>query len=110
MSKLLLLSNSTMPGTSFFTWPRPHVKEFLGGNVSDVVFIPFAAVTLSFDAYEQAVSRAFEAMGYKVRSVHSARDKAGLVRDSQAIVVGGGNTFALLTRMYSEDLLQAVRE
>jgi dipeptidase E len=109
MSKLLLLSNSTMPGTSFFTWPKPHVKAFLGKSISEVVFIPFAAVTLAFDAYEDAVARAFDAMGYKVRSVHRARDKKGLISNAQAVVVGGGNTFALVHRMYEADLLGAVR-
>lgn len=107
--RLLLLSNSTMPGTGFFTWPRPHVKEFLGKEVRDLVFIPFAAVTLSFDAYEDTVCRAFEAMGYALKSVHRASDKKSLVRNAEAIVVGGGNTFALLSRMYDEDLLDDVR-
>lgn len=110
MSKLLLLSNSTMPGTSFFTWPRPHVKDFLGKGIQEVVFIPFAAVTLSFDAYEEAVARAFDAMGYKVTSAHRASDKIGLIRDAKVIVVGGGNTFALVHRMHEEGLIAAVRE
>ena len=66
MSKLLLLSNSTMPGTSFFTWPKPHVKAFLGDVVREVVFIPFAAVTISFDAYEDAVEKEFDGIGYKL--------------------------------------------
>ena len=110
MSRLLLFSNSTMPGTSFFTWPRPHVKSFLGSETRQVVFIPFAAVTLSFDAYEEAVSRAFEAMGYKVMSVHRAQDKIAAIRDAKAIVVGGGNTFALVKTMWDERLIQPVQE
>src|SRR5687768_625355 len=109
MSKLLLLSNSTMPGTSFFTWPRPYVKEFLGKGLNEVVFIPFAAVSLSYDAYFATVSQAFEAMGYGVRSVHSVSDKKGLIKNARAIVVGGGNTFALLSRIYEENLLSAVK-
>lgn len=107
--RLLLLSNSTMPGTSFFSWPQPFVKDFLGKVVDEVVFIPFAAVTLSFDAYEETLARAFNAMGYQVRSLHRAGDKKELIRGAQAIVVGGGNTFALLKRMYDDDLLEEVR-
>jgi len=98
-----------MPGTSFFTWPRPHVREFLGKSVKEIVFIPFAAVTLSFDAYEETVSRVFEAMGYRVRSVHKAESKKDLISSAEAIVTGGGNTFALLKRMYDEDLLEVVQ-
>jgi dipeptidase E len=110
MFRLLLLSNSTMPGTPFFTWPRPHVEAFLGRDVSEVVFIPFAAVTISYDTYHRSVSSAFESMGYKVTTVHASGDKKGLIRNAPAIVVGGGNTFALLSRMYAEDLLDAVRD
>lgn len=98
-----------MPGTSFFTWPRPYVKEFLEESIKDVVFIPFAAVTLSFDAYEDAVNRVFNAMGYTVHSLHRTDDKTALIRSANAIVVGGGNTFALVKRMYDEDLMAEVR-
>lgn len=110
MSKLLLLSNSTMPGTPFFTWPRPWVKNFLGPEVKEVVFIPFAAVTLSFAEYETFVRNAFDEMGFRVTSVHTVDDKVQLIRDARAIVVGGGNTFALLARMYQENLLDPVRK
>jgi dipeptidase E len=99
-----------MPGTSFFTWPKPHVKDFLGKGIQEVVFIPFAAVTLSFDAYEDGVSRAFEAIGYKVTSAHRTSDKVELIQQAKAIVVGGGNTFALVKRMYDEGLMTAVQE
>ena len=98
-----------MPGTSFFTWPRPYVKDFLGKGVKEVVFIPFAAVNLSYDAYFSTVSQAFAFMGFAAKSVHAVRDKKGLIRNAKAIVVGGGNTFALLSKMYEEDLLTAVQ-
>lgn len=109
MTRLLLLSNSTLPGTSFFSWPRRWVQAFLGPEKKEVVFIPFAAVTISYDAYRDAVSRAFEDMGYSLRSVHDVADKTDLVNRSQVIVVGGGNTFALLSKMYEENLLVAIR-
>jgi dipeptidase E len=109
MYKLLLLSNSTMPGTSFFTWPRPYVKDLLRAEIKQVVFIPYAAVSISYDAYVNTVSQAFESMGYAVSSVHDADDKKALIKDARAIVVGGGNTFALLSRMYEHDLLSSVQ-
>lgn len=99
-----------MPGTRFFTWPKPHVSDFLGTAVKDICFIPFAAVKFSFDHYEEMVSQAFSEMGYRVRSVHRAGDKKKFVQDASCIMVGGGNTFALLTRIYEHDLLNAIRE
>ena len=109
MSRLLLLSNSTMPGTNFFTWPAPYVKTFLGKDVKDVVFIPFAAVTISYDRYLASVSSAFGSLNYAVTSIHTVADRKKLIGGAAAIVVGGGNTFARLSRMYEDDLLPAVR-
>ena len=99
-----------MPGTSFFTWPRPHVADFLGEAVKSICFIPFAAVKFSFDHYEEIVSQAFQEMGYRVTSIHRAGDKKKFVQDASCIMVGGGNTFALLNRIYEYDLLGAIRE
>lgn len=109
MSRLLLLSNSTMPGTTFFTWPSPYVKAFLEAEIREVLFIPFAAVTLSYDRYFEYVANAFGAMGYRATSIHEARDKKGAVQNAAAIVVGGGNTFALLSRMYAEGLVPVLQ-
>ena len=109
MSKLLLLSNSTMPGTSFFTWPRQHVTDFLRGDIREVCFIPFAGVKITFDAYADAVSAAFEAIGYSVTSIHRVAKKKKFLETASCIVVGGGNTFALLNRIYEYDLLEVIR-
>lgn len=109
MSKLLLLSNSTMPGTSFFSWSRPYVETFLGTAISEVVFIPFAAVSISYDEYTARVSEVFSAIGYTLRSVHEVSDGQGIINNSQAVVVGGGNTFALLHKMYSLKILSVLQ-
>lgn len=110
MTKVLMLSNSTLPGTPFFTWPRPWVQEFLKTGIRKLLFIPFAAVTFSFDEYEEKVKEVFEALGYDVQSVHRQKDKKQAVAQAEAIITGGGNTFALLARMYEFDLLEVVRK
>jgi dipeptidase E len=109
MSKLLLLSNSTMPGTPFFTWPRPYVKNFLGIVPNPGVFVPFAAVTFSFQEYANVVENAFLEMGYQVKSLHGYEDRRKAIREAAFLVVGGGNTFALLSRLQEEDLLDEIQ-
>jgi dipeptidase E len=109
MSNLLMLSNSTLPGTPFFTWPKPWVKEFLNNDIKEVLFIPFAAVTFSMDEYTQKVREVFNSMRLDVQSIHDVTDKLQAVNNAQAIVVGGGNTFALLSRMYIHNLVESVR-
>jgi dipeptidase E len=110
MVKALLFSNSTMPGTPFFTWPKPYVKEFLGAKVKELVFIPFAAVTISWDEYEQKVKEAFNEMGYKVKGIQHFRDKSKALEKAGGIVIGGGNTFALLNELYKDNLIVYVRD
>jgi dipeptidase E len=109
MTNLLLLSNSTMPGTSFFAWPKPWVKDFLTSAVKEVLFLPFAAVTFPFDEYEEKVKEAFGNMNYRVRSLHRVEDKKTAVKEAEAIMIGGGNTFALLSRVCEYGLLDIIR-
>ena len=110
MIKALLLSNSTIPGTPFFTWPRPYVKEFLGQLPKSIVFIPYAAVTFSFDEYEAKVKEVFATMGYNVKGIHHQSDPIETIRSAGAILVGGGNSFALLKRLYDSNLLDVMRD
>lgn len=110
MSKLLLLSNSTLPATPFFTWPTPHVVSFLKEIRGNGLFIPFAAVTLSYDEYALMVETAFTRMGLKMSSIHNAEDKQKAINDAAFIAVGGGNSFALLSRMIELRLMDVIRE
>jgi dipeptidase E len=110
MPKQLLLSNSTMPGTAFFTWPRPAVKSFLGEKPRNLIFIPYAAVSLPFDEYEDNVRRVFNEMSYSIFSLHRVSSKLKAIEEADGIVVGGGNTFALLSRIYGDGLLESIRE
>ncbi len=110
MSRLLLLSNSTMPGTPFFSWPRPFVQEFLGDKSRNLVFIPYAAVTFPMDEYEDVVRKVFNEMNYSIFSIHRVSNKWKAIEDAEGIVVGGGNSFALLSRMYADGLPELVQE
>ena len=104
---LLLISNSTNAGEAYLKYPIAEIEKTLAG-VTEVVFIPYAAVTFSYEEYERKVHERFDEIGIKVRSVHRALNKRNFVRHAQAIVIGGGNTFALLKKMQEEDLLDVI--
>jgi dipeptidase E len=108
--KLLLLSNSKNYGSGFLEHAEESIKAFLGSGVHEVLFVPFAAVRFSYDAFAETVRDRFETMGYGLRSVHEVDDPAGAVRGAAAIAVGGGNTFALLTKLHETGLLPVIRE
>ena len=105
---LLLISNSTNAGEEYLQYPIEQIAKFLKG-VSEVVFIPYAAVTFSYAAYEAKVQARFNQIGIKVRSIHRAVNPHHMIRNAQAICVGGGNTFALAKKMQEQGLMQAIR-
>ena len=104
---LLLISNSTNAGEEYLKYPIAEIAKTLEG-ISEVVFIPYAAVTFSYDEYEAKVQARFNEIGIKVRSIHHALNKRNFLRNAQAVVIGGGNTFALLKKMQEEDLLDVI--
>ena len=108
LKKLLLISNSTNAGEAYLAYPQAQLGDFLTG-IAEVAFIPYAAVTFSYDAYETKVQDRFSALGIRVRSVHRASNPAAALETASAIVVGGGNTFHLLKRMQEEGLLEVIR-
>jgi len=106
--KILLLSNSTMAGQSFLSWPKSYLKDFFAG-VDEAIFIPYAAVNVHYSTYLRKVNAAFLDLGIRVISIDTINDKVNAILESQCIVVGGGNTFCLLNKLHKFDLLKAIR-
>jgi dipeptidase E len=108
--KLLLISNSTNPGEPYLDYPKNNIRDFLGKEKVEALFIPYAAVTFSYDAYEQKVSERFREIGHGIVSIHRFKDPVKAVREAKVIVVGGGNTWKLLKMIRDENLIGAVRD
>jgi len=108
--RLLLISNSTNPGEPYLDYPKINIRDFLGRRPVKALFIPYAAVTFSFDVYESKVSERFREIGHDVVSIHRFSDPVSAVREAEAIVVGGGNTWQLLKMIRANRLIDAVRQ
>ncbi len=108
--RLLLISNSTNYGEAYMDYTRPHIKDFLGERVKEVLFIPYAAVSFSYDEYENKVGNVFSKLGYNLKSVHHFDDPVAAVNAAEAIAVGGGNTFHLVHVMHETGVMDAIRE
>ena len=107
--KLLLISNSTNAGEAYLDYPKYEIKAFLGPEIKKTLFIPYAAVSFSFDDYERKVQERFDEIGYIVDSIHRHPDPVEAVRQAEAIVVGGGNTWQLTRMIHDQGLIDAVR-
>jgi dipeptidase E len=106
--RLLLLSNSKNYGRGYLEHAEGPIKGFLGRGVQTVLFVPFAAVRVSYDEFADAVEKRFAELGYALESVHRKSDPVAAVAGAQAIVVGGGNTFHLLKQLYDTGLIEAI--
>ena len=105
---LLLLSNSTSPGRPYLSHAREWIADAVGG-AGRVAFVPYAAVTFSYDDYARRVAEALDGLGLEVVGVHTARRPAQAIAEADAVFVGGGNTFHLLRACYEHGLVDAVR-
>lgn len=108
--KLLLISNSTNPGEQYLDYPKQRIKEFLGDKHVKALFIPYAAVTFSYDDYELKVRDRFREVGHDIISIHHYTNPVNAVQKATAIVVGGGNTWMLLKLLRDNRLIDPVRK
>jgi dipeptidase E len=107
--KLLLLSNSSLPDQKYLEFALETIRDFMG-DIDEGLFLPFAAVTFSYDEYEQKVNDALKPIGKSIRSIHQIDDPLKAVEEANCIIVGGGNTFRLMERCYFYDLVDKIRE
>jgi len=108
--RLLLISNSTNAGEAYLDYPKKNIRDFLGRTKVRALFIPYAAVTFSYDEYEEKVRTRFAEVGHDVVSVHRFSDPVKAVMEAPAIVVGGGNTWMLLKKLRDNRLIDPVRK
>lgn len=107
MSRILLISNSTLFGSGYLDHAEDEIRNFLG-DIKRVLFVPFALYDR--DAYAATARERFASMGYDVSSVHNANDPVQAITETEAIIVGGGNTFRLLKTLYDLNLLDPIRQ
>jgi dipeptidase E len=105
--RLLLISNSTMHGGGYLEHCASEIRDFLGPK-KRVLFVPYAL--FDHDAYAERARLVFTAMGHDFASVHTKDHAPAALGDADAVFIGGGNTFRLLTALIHYGLLQAIQQ
>ena len=108
--RLLLLSNSTCYQKGYLEHAMGDLKDFLGDSVKKVLFVPYAGVTVDWDTYTTKVRERYAEIGYELESVHEVPDAVAALEKTDAIAVGGGNTFHLVETMYANGLMEPLKE
>jgi dipeptidase E len=105
-SRILLISNSTVHGRGYLDHGQEQIKTFLG-DAGKVLFFPFAL--FDRDDYAAKAKSRFAAMGYSLESAHATDDPQNAIEQTDAIFIGGGNTFRLLKALQDLELLEPIR-
>ena len=108
--RLLLISNSTMPGEPYLSYPMPEINRFLGNQPLKILFVPYAAVTFTMDEYESRIRERFEALNHVVTSIHRATNPVKAIGEADVIVTGGGNTWQLVRKINDHKLFPVIRD
>ena len=104
--RILLISNSTVYGCGYLDHVEQQIKSFLG-HATKILFFPFALHDR--DTYAAKAKARFAAMGYSFEAAHAVSDTREAIEQTDAIFVGGGNTFRLLKALQDLDLLDPIR-
>ena len=105
-SRILLISNSTLHGSGYLDHAAEQICSFLAG-VKKVLFVPYALYDR--DAYASTARDRFAKMGFDLSSIHTSGIPAQAIDETEAVFIGGGNTFRLLKALYDFDLLDPIR-
>ena len=106
MSRLLLISNSTVHGLGYLDHVESGIRDFVGRRIR-LTFIPYALHNRK--AYVAQAETRLRDMGFEFASVHDFSNPARAIAQSEIIFIGGGNTFRLLHALQHNHLIEPIR-
>jgi dipeptidase E len=105
--RLLLLSNSANHGRGYLDHAVEEMRAFLG-EIRRLTFVPFALHDHA--AYGAKVAGRLRPLGIEVETLMDDDRARDVITGSDALFVGGGNTFRLLDRLHRKGLVEAIRD
>ena len=110
MKKMIIASTSTIHGSSYLAYLLPTLKIHFK-FVKELLFIPYARPGgISYDEYTAIVKSTFSKLDINVRGIHEFIDPNAAIKKSEAIFIGGGNTFELVNQIYKKNVLSTLKE
>ncbi len=105
---ILALSSSRSGNSQYLSTAIPYLKDFLGEEKIIIAFIPFAS-TGSHRQYFLNVKNALKDFPYIIKMA-TPQNCVQLVKECDAIITGGGNTFKLLHDLYLYKLINIIQK
>ncbi|MEK7186411.1 MAG: dipeptidase PepE [Patescibacteria group bacterium] len=101
--KLLLISNS---GTPLYHWCKKEIADFLGER--KVLFVS-AANVFDPEKYYNDANKSLAEVGIKLTHLNLDKTPDKQIEETESILVGGGNTYHLLSELRKARLIGTIR-
>lgn len=109
MKSIIIASTSTIHSSGYLEYLLDELKDHFK-SVKEILFIPYARPGgISHDDYTVTAAKAFSKIGKSVVGLHEFNDAKEAVANAEGIFVGGGNTFVLVSQLYKNEVLVAIK-
>jgi dipeptidase E len=108
-SRILAFSSSRTAGGGYLESAVSSIELFLGEKGLNIAFIPFASVDNDYEKYLGMVKEGLKNLPHEIK-LAVPEYAISVIRDCDAIMVGGGNTFKLLHDIYKFGLHAEIQE
>lgn len=110
MKRMIIASTSTIHGGTYLSYMLDELAVFFK-DVNTITFIPYARPGgITHDDYTAKAAEAFDKIGKTVVGLHTAKDPVATIANAEAIFTGGGNTFLLVTQLYTTNVMKALQQ
>ena len=110
MKKMIIASTSTVHGSGYLEYLLPELK-ILFKEIKNILFIPYARPDgITHDEYTAIATKGFKKLGISVTGIHTFAEPCKAIKDAKAVFIGGGNTFLLVTQLYSQKLIEPLKQ
>ena len=81
--RLLVISTSTIHGSSFLTYIKNDLVDFI--QTDELIFVPYARPSgISYDEYTAHVQEALKDKGIRVKGLHTFSDQKDAIKKAKA--------------------------
>ncbi|QDO95627.1 dipeptidase PepE [Formosa sediminum] len=110
MKHMIIASTSTIFNSGYLEYILEDLKTHFN-NVKTILFIPYARPGgITHEDYTARAQAAFSKISINVVGLHTFNNPEQAILQAEAIFVGGGNTFVLVSQLYKVNAIQTIIE
>ncbi|AWG20244.1 dipeptidase E [Flavobacterium faecale] len=110
MKNLLIASTSTVHGESYLDYLLPALRLHFE-KCKTILFIPYARPGgISHQEYTDYVAKSFKKIDKEIKGLHEFDNPIEAIKNAEGIFTGGGNTFLLVSQLYSHTIMTTLTE